>query len=99
MTWETIDFNNHQQVCRFLRRQSDRITELENENKHLKRALKTEEEEAEVYNLDAMSYQTLYKQQLEKNQKLIKENEQLKKENKELIGIIDEIDDGEYNIP
>lgn len=35
--WETIDFNNHAQVCKFLQKQSDRITELEKENKALKK--------------------------------------------------------------
>lgn len=56
------------------------------ENKKLKQALKMEEEEAEVYNVDAMSYQTLYEQQVEKNEQLKEENEQLKQQNLILKG-------------
>lgn len=55
----------------------DLVNNLAEENKQLKRALKMEEEEAEVYNLDAMNYQNLYEQ-------CKKENEQLQQENKEL---------------
>ena len=49
---------------------NDENEQLKEENKQLKQALKMEEEEAEVYNLDTMSYQTLYEQQLEKNKKI-----------------------------
>lgn len=54
------------------------IRELIGENEQLKRALKMEEEEAEAYNLDAMSYHALYKQQKEVNEQLKEENDSLK---------------------
>ena len=56
------------------------INELNEENEQLKRALKMEEEEAEVYNLDAMNYQTLYEQQVKINKLLKNENKQLKED-------------------
>lgn len=49
-----------------------------NYNKFLECKITNLEKEAEVYNLDAMNYQTLYEQQVEKNNRLKQEIERLK---------------------
>ena len=57
-------------IVELLNSLNDENEQLKEENKQLKQALKMEEEEAEVYNLDAMNYQTLYEQQKKKNEQL-----------------------------
>lgn len=52
------------------RENANRAGELENDNEKLKRVLKMEEKEAEIYNIDAMMYQTLYEQQKQESKRL-----------------------------
>ena len=52
-----------EEVCNLLNKFYEENRELKKENEEL-------EKEAEIYNEDAMSYQTLYEQQVEKNKKI-----------------------------
>ena len=89
---QTDEIHNLHSACGLLNKFNDSITyyqnmldqrdwqAVNNQNWILQKHLKEAEKEAEEYNLDAMNYQTLYEQQLEKNIILQKTlNERLKR--------------------